>query len=399
MTKPGPTDQPSTARTQRSRTNPTAPACDATDPYITRPRGAEHPMTIDTFQYHALPMRVTFGVDAISNLSDEADRAGLTRAVVLCTASQADIARTALSALGGRGAGLFTDARMHVPVETAAAALNYVDEVGADGCIAVGGGSSIGLGKAIALKAGLPIIAVPTTYAGSEMTPIWGITRGGRKQTGRDPAVLPTSVIYDPQITTSLPSEISAASGLNAVAHAVEALYAPDASPIISLMAEEGVRAIVGALPAIVADGADLQARTAALYGAWLCGACLGATTMSLHHKLCHVLGGALDLPHAQTHAIVLPYVLAYNENHATGARTALQRALRVDYPPSLALWKTAAQLPIPHSLTAIGVVADQLPAIVEQVLASPYANPAPIHAEGLQRILHQALHGLEPQP
>ncbi|NMO04640.1 maleylacetate reductase [Gordonia sp. TBRC 11910] len=351
-------------------------------------------MTVSNFSYQALPMRVAFGDGAVSHLPDELDRAGHMRALVLCTPGQTRIAQIAVAALGVRSAGVFDAARMHVPVETVSAAIKYASEVDADSCVAIGGGSSIGLGKAIALESGLQIIAVPTTYAGSEMTPIWGLTRNGRKQTGRDSVVLPTSVVYDPQLTTSLTSEISAASGLNAIAHAVEALYAPDASPVISLMAEEGVRALAGALPAIVDNGSDRVARRAALYGAWLCGACLGATTMSLHHKLCHVLGGSLNLPHAQTHAIVLPYVLAYNEVHTPAAKAALQRALGVDYAPSVALREIVTRLPIPGSLSALGVRSEQLQSVIEQVLASPYANPTPVEIEGLRDILHRALRG-----
>jgi len=349
------------------------------------------------FTYQSLPMRVRLAVDAIATVGEELDRAGLSGALVLCTPKQRPLAQTVLDSLGGRGAGIFDQARMHVPVETADTAIKAARDVGADCCVVVGGGSSIGLGKAIALDSPLPIIAIPTTYAGSEMTPIWGLTRDGRKQTGRDPAVLPTSVIYDPAVTTTLPAGISAASGLNAMAHAVEALYAPDTSPIISLMAEEGVRAFMAALPAVIADGTDLTARTQALYGAWLCGACLGATAMSLHHKLCHVLGGSLDLPHAQTHAIVLPYALAYNEAHAPAARAALQRAMATEQQPSVAVWKMAQTLPIPHSLSELGVKESQLNEVIEQAVSSPYANPAPVTADGLAHLLHQALHGTRP--
>lgn len=349
------------------------------------------------FTYHALPMRVTFGIDTLAQVGDELDRAGLGRALVVCTPEQRTLAETVLADLGERGAGIFDQARMHVPVETATAATEAALAARADCCVVVGGGSSIGLGKAIALERQLPIVAIPTTYAGSEMTPIWGLTRDGRKQTGRDAAVLPTTVIYDPRVTTTLPVEISAASGLNAMAHAVEALYAPDTSPIISLMAEEGVRAFMSALPTIIADGDDLSARSEALYGAWLCGACLGATSMSLHHKLCHVLGGSLDLPHAQTHAIVLPYALAYNESHAPDARAALQRAMHTTAEPSVAVWEMAQTLPIPHSLADLGVTEAQIPSVIEQALASPYTNPAPVTADGLHHLLHQALAATRP--
>ena len=253
---------------------------------------------------------------------------GLTRVLVLCSPEQEDTGRAVAAALGERAAGVLPEARMHVPIEVARRARDRAAELGADGCVAVGGGSAIGLGKAIALEHELPVIAIPTTYAGSEMTPVWGLTEGGQKRTGRDVRVLPRSVLYDAELTLTLPAGMSVASGLNAVAHAVEGLYAPDATPIISLMAEEGTRALAAALPRIVADGGDLEARAEAQYGAWLCGAVLAATTMSLHHKLCHTLGGTLDLPHAQTHTVVLPHALAYNQPAAPDAVAALSRAL-----------------------------------------------------------------------
>ncbi|MGH3976944.1 MAG: maleylacetate reductase, partial [Pseudonocardiaceae bacterium] len=257
---------------------------------------------MNQFVYEALPMRVRFGTGSLSKLPDELDDLGLRRVLVLCSPGQEDTAALVAEALGDRSVGILAEAVMHVPQEIAQRATGEAIRVGADGCVAVGGGSAIGLGKAIALDHGLPIVAVPTTYAGSEMTPVWGLTAEGRKTTGRDPRVLPRSVVYDPDLTHSLPAAMSVTSGINAIAHAVEALYAPDATPIISLMAEDGVRALAAALPRIAADPADHAARSEALYGSWLCGACLGATTMSLHHKLCHALGGTLNLSHAQTH-------------------------------------------------------------------------------------------------
>ena len=283
---------------------------------------------ISPFTYQALPMRVVFGAGALASLPEEVEAQGLSRVLVLCSPEQEDTGRVVAAALGDRAAGVLAEARMHVPVEVAHRARALAAELGADGCVAVGGGSAIGLGKAIALEHDLPVIAIPTTYAGSEMTPVWGLTEGGEKRTGRDIRVLPKSVLYDAELTLTLPAGLSAASGMNAIAHAVEGLYAPDATPIVSLMAEEGTRALAAALPRVVADGADLDARGEAQYGAWLCGAVLAATTMSLHHKLSHTLGGTLDMPHAQTHTVVLPHALAYNQPAAPDAVAALSRAL-----------------------------------------------------------------------
>jgi maleylacetate reductase len=291
---------------------------------------------------------------------------------------------------------VLAEARMHVPTAIAERAQGVARDLGATGCVAVGGGSAIGLGKAVALELGLPVVAVPTTYAGSEMTPIWGLTEGTRKRTGRDRRVLPRSVIYDPELTVSLPVGVSVTSGFNAVAHAVEALYAPDATPIISLMAGEGSRAVVAALPDIVTDPSDLDARSAAQYGAWLCGACLAATTMSLHHKLCHALGGTLGLPHAQTHTVVLPHVLAYNQASAPAARRALVTALDTD-DPALTLWRLAGDLGAPQSLRGLGMAESDIDVIAAQATDNPYANPRPVSREDVAALLGDMWSGARP--
>lgn len=350
-----------------------------------------------TFAYEALPMRVVMGPGMLARLPDELNRAGLKRVLILCSPPQQELGEAVARLIGDRAAAVHPHARMHVPVETAAAARDLATKLGADGCVAVGGGSAIGLGKAIALEYGMKIIAVPTTYAGSEMTTVWGLTENGQKRTGKDPRVLPVSVLYDPELTLSLPVTASATSGMNAIAHAVEALYAPDASPVISLMAEEGVRSLAAALPAVVADDQDLLARADAQYGAWLCGACLGATTMSLHHKLCHVLGGTLDLPHAETHTVVLPHALAYNQPAAPQAVAALGRALGGATDPASALWDLGGRLGVPRSLQELGMEKDDIGRVVELARANPYANPREVTADGLTDLLTRAWTGEAP--
>jgi maleylacetate reductase len=349
---------------------------------------------IAPFTYQALPMRVVFGAGSLARLPDEVEALRLTRVLVLCSPEQEVTGKQVAEALGDRAAGVLAEARMHVPIEVATRARDLARELGADGCVAVGGGSAIGLGKAIALEHGLPVIAVPTTYAGSEMTPVWGLTEGGQKRTGRDPRVLPRSVVYDPEMTLTLPTQMSATSGMNAIAHAVEGLYAPDATPIVSLMAEEGVRALAAGLPRVVADGADLDARGEAQYGAWLCGAVLAATTMSLHHKLCHTLGGTLDLPHAQTHTVVLPHALAYNGPAAPDAVAALSRALGGAEDPARELWELAGRLGAPRSLRELGMAEDDIGRITDLAVANPYANPRPVTRDGIELLLRAAWAG-----
>ncbi|MFI5675420.1 maleylacetate reductase [Streptomyces cellulosae] len=350
------------------------------------------------FSYEAQPMRVVLRAGAsVTATPGEAERLGLRRLLVVCGPRGAHTARAVADALGPACAGLHARARMHVPVEVADEAVEAVRAAGADGCVAVGGGSAIGLGKAIALRTGLPLIAVPSTYAGSEMTPVWGLTEHGAKRTGRDPVVLPRSVVYDPELTLSLPVPLSVTSGINALAHAVEALYAPDTSPLIALMAQEGVRAMAGALPAVADDPASPDARGRALYGAWLCGSCLGATTMGLHHKLCHVLGGTFGLPHAETHTVVLPYALAYNAPAAPDAVAALSRALETDDAPR-ALWDLAGRLGAPRSLAELGLTETDVAKAAEVATGQPYANPRPVTTDGVLALLRAAYAGEAPR-
>ncbi|XAS74514.1 maleylacetate reductase [Micrococcaceae bacterium Sec5.1] len=345
------------------------------------------------FRYEALPMRVTFGAGSVKTLPEEVRALGLRRVLVLSTPFQEDLARNVSRQLGELSAGVHAEAEMHVPIESAHRARDAARAADADGYVAVGGGSTTGLGKAIALEFGAPIIAVPTTYAGSEMTPIWGLTADGEKKTGRDPRVLPTSVIYDPELTLTLPVGMSVTSGFNAIAHAVEALYAPDGSPVISLMAEEGARAMLNALQKIVKDPAHAEARSDALYGAWLCGATLGATTMSLHHKLCHILGGTFNLPHAETHTVVLPYALNFNAGHAPDAIAALQRATGAQN-PARHIRELAVNLGGPRSLRELGFTDEDIDTAVELATHNQYANPRPLTATGLRGLLTAALNG-----
>jgi alcohol dehydrogenase class IV len=351
------------------------------------------------FVYDPLPGRVVFGNGSRSRIPAEADRLGVRRLLVLATPEQRATALDVASSLGERIAGVYAEAVMHVPIETARAAREEAARLGADGFLAVGGGSTVGLAKAIALVSPLPILAVPTTYAGSEMTPIYGITEAGVKTTGRDPHVLPRVVIYDPELTLSLPVALSAASGMNAIAHAIEALYAPDANPIVSLMAAESVGAFARALPRIVAAPADLDSRSEALYAAWLAGSVLGAVGMGLHHKLCHTLGGTFNLPHAQTHAVVLPHAVAYNAPYAETALAGAARALGVAGADALAgaLYDLAVAIGAPTSLSSLGMPESGIERAVDLATEKAYPNPRPLERDAIRRLLNAAYRGVRP--
>jgi alcohol dehydrogenase class IV len=316
--------------------------------------------------------------------------------MVLATRQRQADAEAMARRLGERAAGAFAGAVMHTPVDVTERAVEAVARCGADGLLAIGGGSTIGLGKAVALRTDLPQIAVPTSYAGSEMTPVLGETLDGIKTTQRSPRVLPETVIYDVALTLSLPPRLSGSSGINAIAHAAEALYAQDRSPLTSLMAEDAVRRLARALPAIVDSPADLDARGEALQGAWLAGACLGAVGMALHHKLCHVLGGAFDLPHAETHAAVLPHAIAYNAAASPGAMQALGRALGTDDPPR-ALYDLAGRVGAACSLRALGMPQDGIDRVADLALAAPYWNPRPLERKAIRGLIAAAWAGERP--
>jgi len=350
---------------------------------------------VPSFVYESLPGRIVFGVGSLDRLTAELDRLGCRRALVVATSRAR--AEEVVRRLGSRVAGIYDKAVMHVPIDVAREARDEARRLDADLSIAVGGGSTVGLAKAIALELGPPILAIPTTFSGSEMTPIWGVTEGGVKRTGRDAKVLPRVVIYDPTLTLTLPPAIAGPSGMNAVAHCVEALYAENANPIVSLMAEEGIRALGESLPTVVSKPSDVDARGTALYGAWLAGACLGSVGMALHHKLCHTLGGSFNLPHAETHTVILPYATAYNFEAAPEAMRRISRALGDVKDAAAALYELARSLNAPRALKDIGLQAGDLDRAAQLATQNPYYNPQPVTREGVRTLLEQAFHGRPP--
>jgi len=352
---------------------------------------------VNAFVFQSKIPRVVFGAGALQFLTREIEAMGARRALVLSTPDQAAAAERVAQILGERAAGIFPKAVMHVPIELAREARDEAARLGADCAVTIGGGSTTGLGKAIALDSGLPILAIPTTYAGSEMTPIYGITDGGVKKTGRDVRVLPQTVIYDPELTLTLPIGMTISSGLNAIAHAAESLYAHDGNPVISLLAEDGIRALAAAMELLSANPSDLDARGDALYGSWLCGTALGAASMGLHHKLCHTLGGAFNLPHAELHALMLPYTLAYNGAAVTQAMARIARALGVPSAPA-ALFDLVQRYGLPTSLAELGMPREGIAIAASAAVRSPYPNPRPLAEEGIRQLLEQAYDGVRPE-
>jgi maleylacetate reductase len=348
---------------------------------------------VKAFVFAGLPSRVVFGAGSVAQLAAEAARLGAKRVLLLSTPGRAQMVARVSANLPV--AGVFDRVVMHTPLEAAGAAREMAAKLDADCCVAVGGGSSIGFAKAIALTSGIPVIAVPTTYSGSEMTTIWGISENNTKKTGRDPKVLPRTVVYDPELTLQLPPRVSAASGMNAIAHCVEALYAHDGNPIVSLMAEEGIRALASALPKIIQNSADLEARTDALYGAWLAGATISTTSVALHHKLCHVLGG-LGLPHAETHSIVLPHAVRYNQGAAKQAMQRIERALGAS-DAAAGIFDLEGKLGLPMKLADIGMREADLERAARIAAEAPYPNPRKVEYAPVLELLRSAYAGRRP--
>ncbi|KSV81745.1 Maleylacetate reductase [Sinorhizobium sp. Sb3] len=349
----------------------------------------------NNFTYQGSAAHIVFGEGRSREAGAWIEKLGCSRALVLSTPQQRADAEALAERLGPLAAGVFAGAVMHTPVEVTAKAMEAVNQSGADCVVSLGGGSTTGLGKAIAYRTDLPQVVIPTTYAGSEVTPILGQTEGGRKTTVRHPSILPEVVIYDPELTLGLPVGMSVTSALNAMAHAVEALYAQDRNPISSLMAKEGLSAFKTSLPTIIGTPRDREARAEALYGAWLSGTVLGAVSMALHHKICHTLGGTFDTPHAETHAIMLPHTAAYN---AAAVPDLLEPVART-FGGSVGggLWDFAKSLGAPLALKDLGLSQADLDRTAAIATENPYWNPRPIDRQSIRALLQDAWEGNRP--
>jgi maleylacetate reductase len=348
------------------------------------------------FTYQGSAARIVFGNGASSDIGKWVEALECRRVLVLSTPHQAGDAEALSKRLGSLSVGTFTDATMHTPVEVTERAVARAAELEADCVVSLGGGSTTGLGKAMAWRTDIQQIVVPTTYAGSEVTPILGQTENGAKTTLRSPKVTPEVVVYDPELTLGLPVGMSVTSGLNAIAHAAEGLYAPDRNPIATMMAVEGMRALREALPVIIDSPRDAIAREKALYGAWLCGTVLGQISMSLHHKICHTLGGSFDTPHAETHSVMLPHTIGFN----AAAVPELMTSISVVFgggTPGQALYDFAKSIGSPMALKDFGLRETDLDRAAEIATRNPYSNPRPIDRTSIRALLQDAWSGTRP--
>jgi maleylacetate reductase len=342
------------------------------------------------FTYDGMPQRILFGVGRLTELAGELDRLSARRLVLIADTSQKDTADDLVVTLGERVVARLYEVRQHVPEALAEHAIQAAVSAGADGLITLGGGSATGLGKAVAHHLGLPVVAIPSTYAGSEATPIYGIT-GRHKVTGRDERVLPRVVIYDPALTVSLPGRTTGTTSFNAMAHCIEALYSPGANPISSLLAMEGLARFATWLPVAVSTPTDIEARSNLLFGAYLAGSSFAVAGTALHHKLCHVLGGTFGLDHGEANSVMLPYVVAFNASATADALHGV--GVTAD-----GLRDLAEQLDLPTSLAEIGMPAAGLDEAAELgVAAVGSANPRPVDVAGLRQLLEDAYVGRWP--
>jgi maleylacetate reductase len=357
------------------------------------------------FTYQALPGRVIFGIGAVDRVGDEVAALSAWRALVITSESGTAAAKAVAAQLGPRHAGTIDRVAPHVPEDLAMSATRRAVQVAADVLVSVGGGSATGLAKAVAARTGAPVMAVPTTYAGSEVTPVYGVT-GARKVIRQDPRVLPRVVVYDPALTLGLPARTSAASGMNALAHCVEAFSAPRANPVTDMYATEGARRLAAALPLVVSNPDDLDVRADALLGAYLAGVAFAGGGSGLHHKLCHVLGGDYGLVHAEVHAVMLPHVMAFQRDRAPAAARRAADAVGCDDAATW-LYDLARSLGAPTSLASLGLPAESLDEAVRrctetaaQLPPSPgITNPRPADEPAIRALLESAFAGRRPDP
>ncbi|WP_420753410.1 maleylacetate reductase [Rhodococcus sp. O3] len=348
------------------------------------------------FVYTAQPARVVFGAGTAARVADEVEKLGRSRVLLLGgdhVRKQADFVE---DILGGLRVARFDGAVMHTPVALTERVLRLVEEHDVDAVVAVGGGSTTGLAKALAVRTGIDQVIVPTTYAGSEVTPVLGETADGVKTTRSSPEILPETVIYDVEFTLSMPVPMAVNSALNAMAHAVEAMYAEQANPIVDALALQAIAAIGRGLPAIGADAVDHGGRSELLLAAWLAGTCLGAVGMGLHHKLCHVLGGSFELPHAATHAVMLPHVMAYNAEAVPGVMARIADALGTESAPA-GVFDLVAAAGGPTTLAELGMREGDLDEAAHLATERRYPNPREITRVGVRRVLAEAFEGVRP--
>lgn len=348
--------------------------------------------------FNATPARIVFGAGSSAQVAAEVKRLGASRALVVSTPGRSAMAQAAVDALGAQCVGLLPEAVSQVPIELARRARARARELGTDCIVSVGGGASIGMGKAIALDMAVPVIAIPTTYSGSEMTGFCGITIEGVKRMHQSLRMLASCVIFDPELTVGLPVPVSAASALNALAHCVDAMVVASCSPIMAMAAAEGARVIAGAIPAVVRNPQDINARTELMYGGYLSGAAL-AGGFALQHGVAHVLGGSFNVAHGTSHALVLPHAAAHHAAQVPQMMEPLARAMGLKTGDlGAGIFDLLASLQLPTSLKELGFKEQDLDRVAQISIETDNGeNPYPVTLAAVRRMLDNIYHGTRP--
>lgn len=348
------------------------------------------------FSHQSHAVRVVFGPGKVQQLKAELQRLAAKRALFICTSSGRQRYRTQIESLGPLCAGVFDRVEPHCPQSIAEAALEEYRRLDADAVVALGGGSTIGVGKYIAANGHANVVAVPTTPSGSEMTSLYGVKIGLEKRTSRDDRVRPKSAIYDPELTLTLPAHETATIGMNCLAHCVEGLYAREPDPIAGLLAQDGIRALANGLPASCAQPEDIDARSLMLYAGFLGGLVVSMVGIALHHKLCHILGGHFGVPHGESNAVILPYVVAYNAPAAPQAMSILSNVFG-SAEPALAIYELARRINAPRSLQELGMREEALEPCARELVSESFYNPRPVKLDEMMSLLHEAYVGRPP--
>lgn len=356
-----------------------------------------------SFVFQPYPTRIIFGAGSLAEAPAEIASLGMKRPLLVATMGRSELAQRLKAEVPG--ARVFDGAVVHAPAACVEAALAMAAEMDADGLVACGGGSPIGIAKAVAISRPMPMLAIPTTYSGSEMTPAWSITKDGVKSGGKSAAVVARTVIYDSDLTTDLPRGITVTSAINAMAHCAEAFYPEGQSPLITTMAEEGLRRMSRALLRNVDPSGTngigraekATVRDDLLYGAHLSGLVMAHTGMAFHHKVCHVLGGSFGLPHSESHTVVLPHAIGYTAPAAPEAMARIATAIAAETAPG-GLWNLAKRCDAPMTLAALGLDRGDIPEVADKIVAAPYPNPRPMERDAIIGMLHAAYEGSRPQ-
>jgi maleylacetate reductase len=349
----------------------------------------------DDFLYQSQAVRVLFGRGKVASVPDELACHQRERALILCTNSSRATAEHVRSNAPSRIVDIYQlppagDAR-----DRYARLVEHAKAKNADSLVVIGGGSPIGFAKTVSANTGLRSIAVVTTYSGSEMASSWSIGAGKDRFAGESDTALPLSAIYDPELTLSLPPRTSAASGMNAMAHAVETLYGPDINPVVEPLAANAVALLGSSLPKVVDNPTDITARTDALYGAWLAAAFRAQA--GVEHALAQRVRQTFGLDHSHCHAIFTPYAIAFNAKAAPRAMELIARALGAKA-AGRGLYDLNVRIGLPTGLKGLGMKEADIPKAVDIVAAGKFVNPRPVSRDDIADLITQAFHGEPPR-